>query len=34
MAVNQFGEQIFDLVDPIFLATPSQKISWEEWQPQ
>jgi len=34
MAVNQFGEQIFDLVDPIFLATPSQKISWEEGQPQ
>jgi len=34
LVVNQFGEQAFALADPIFLAAPSQKISWEEWLPQ
>jgi hypothetical protein len=33
LVVNQFGQQTFGLGDPIFLAAPSEKISWEEEQP-
>jgi len=29
LVVNQFGEQTFELGNPIFLAAPSQKISWD-----
>jgi len=29
LVVNQFGQQTFDVADPIFLVAPSQKISWD-----
>ncbi len=29
IVANQFGEQIFDVANPICLVTPSQKISWD-----
>ena len=30
IVINQFGEQFFNVSDPVLLAVPSEKISWEE----